>query len=167
MRRQLADLPLAERIAQWPSHTQVKATLRRIDGKIKDLDTGGTSFGVIDVPPWKVQERLDLKDVKAFNLESHHGVPKEVVQDWLGLSKDVDSVPAYLTTMLEHRGRGAGLHHELAKKLGQKAGVSKWNLNQGRPPISDQQIIEALSETYSEAGLAHFWEVCEVWLHAP
>lgn len=167
MRRQLKDLPLAERVAQWPSHTQVKATMNRVKGSGKDVDLGGTNFGQIDVPPWVVKERIDLNGVHSFRLESHHGIPKSV-QDWLGLTKDKDSVPAYLTTMLEHNGASVGIHQRLSNKLGAKMGGDSWPLNQGRPPgLTNQQITDALRETYEEANLGHFWEVCEVWVNTP
>lgn len=167
MRRQLKELPLAQRVSQWPSHTQVKETMSRVKGPRKEVDVGGTNFGQIDVPPWVVKDRIDLQSVASFSLESHHGVPKKL-QAWLGLTKDKDSSPAYLTTMLEHRGAEVGIHQRLSQKLGAKINTGPVPLNQGRPPgLTNQQIRDALRETYEEAGLGHFWEVCEVWLNTP
>ncbi|MFM2241557.1 MAG: hypothetical protein RLZ97_412, partial [Verrucomicrobiota bacterium] len=138
-------------------------------GKAADADLKGVKLGQIDVPPWVVKERLDLEGVSSFALESHHGVPKKV-QEWLGLTKDQDSVPAYLTTMLEHRGAEVGIHQRLAEKMGAKIGTGPVNLNQMKPQQfvgQEHLIVEALEETYTEMGLGHFWEVCEHWIGVP
>lgn len=168
MRKDLKDLPLADRIAQWPSHTQVKETMSNIPGVNATTDLNGVvNYGKIDVPDWVIQDRVDLAQVKAFTLESHHGVPKKI-QEWLGVTKDRDSVPAYLTTMLEHRGAEYGIHQRLSKKLGEKIGVDRVPLNRDRPAgLEDDDIIDAMREVYEEAGLSHFWQVCDNWLTTP
>ena len=107
--------------------------------------------------PFEVKERMDLSGVRCLRLESHHGVPKEV-QNWLGMSKNADDVPAYLTTMLEHRGAEVGIHQRLAKKMGDLIGEPPVPLNQARrAALTDDLIRQALEETYEEAGLGHFW----------
>ena len=113
------------------------------------------------------KQRVDLQQVGSFTLESHHGIPKKI-QEWLGLTKNKDSVPAYLTTMLEHRGAEVGIHQRLEKKLGDLIGTDKVSLNKPIPDALKNQpdlILRALEETYEEAGLSHFWEVCEEWIN--
>jgi hypothetical protein len=167
MRKQLKDLPLPQRVTQWPSHAQVKATMRQVKGPGSEVDLGGTRFGEIAVPEWVKQNRIDLGSIKSFTLESHHGVPKKV-QEWLGMTKDKDSVPAYLTTMLEHRGAEVGIHQRLAQKMGDKIGSGPVNLDQTKPAaLTNDLIKEALQETYEEFGIEHFWEVCEHWIETP
>jgi hypothetical protein len=142
----------------------------KANGKAGTVDVSDLVLGQIDVPPWVVQQRIDLANVKSFMLESHHGIPKEV-QGWLGMTKDVNDCPAYLTTMLEHQGagRGVGLHQRFAEKLGAAMSPSRpsWTLRMGRPPLSDDKILEVLAITYEEAGLANFWEVCNMWKNIP
>jgi hypothetical protein len=143
-------------------------------GKSGDVNLKGMSFGSIDVPPWIVKDRIDLGQVGSFMLESHHGIPQEV-QKWLDLGKNLDDCPAYLTTMLEHRGAGsggdlAGIHQRLSQKLGAQMTPPRDSvpLNQGKPDgLDPEMMIKAMEETYQEAGLEHFWEVCEIWMNTP
>ena len=77
--------------------------------------------------------------------------------------------------MLEHRGANmdgalVGIHQRLAKKLGdlRSPPTGPVLLNQPKPPdLLNVLITQALRATYQEAGLTHFWEVCERWLAAP
>jgi Pretoxin HINT domain len=163
----MMKLPLDQRVANWPSHTEVRRVMSMATGKAKDVDLGSILLGEMEVPPWVVKERLDLKSVKSFSLESHHGIPKKV-QEWLGLTVDPDSCPAYLTTMLEHRGAEVGIHKRLAKKMGDLIGQPPVSLSGSKPPgLTNALIKQALEDTYKEAGLGNFWEVCSHWLNAP
>ncbi|MEM1060433.1 MAG: polymorphic toxin-type HINT domain-containing protein, partial [Verrucomicrobiota bacterium] len=168
MRMDLKILSRAERSAQWPSHTQVIETMRKVKGSTHEVELlEGTNFGHIRVPDWVIQERADLGSVKSFTLESHHGVPKKI-QEWLGMTKDPDSSPAYLTTMLEHRGAKVGIHQKLAEKLGDEIDMPPVNLNQARPAeLTPDMIKNALKETYKDFDIEHFWEVCEDWINRP
>ena len=71
--------------------------------------------------------------------------------------------------MLEHQGSGVGIHQRLAEKMGQLIGTGPVNLNAPKIPdgLTPELIKQALRETYGEAGLGHFWEVCEYWLLTP
>lgn len=84
--------------------------------------------------------------------------------------KDVDDCPAYLTTMLVHQGSEVGLHQKIAKALGEaiSEGGPPWPLNAGKPPLSNEKILEALEKTYAhpDVGLTGFWEVCNAWRNA-
>lgn len=125
----------------------------------------------LTVPQWIRDLRPDLINVKRLKLESHHGIPKEV-QGWIGMTKDVDDCPAYLTTMLEHKGTEVGLHQKIAEKLGAKMDPPRpaWHLNQGPPPgLSNQDILDALEETYRapDVNLGEFWDVCVLWRTKP
>lgn len=159
---------------RFPTHKEIKQlmTSRKVGYQLGEETIEGTQFAKSDpVPDW-IQEEWG-SNLRRYQIESHHGVPRKV-QEWLGIDASRhDDSPALITTMMEHRGKGGeSIHAVIARKFADKMRSNghpnppdSWQLNQGRPPgLSDAQLKDALREAYQETDLEYFWQQCEVFI---